>query len=272
MRALFVALVVLCSVGRAAFADPDPSDPLYKCNKAPPGTMIVVSFQPDTSLRDLTVWAIGFTCKNIVYSADVARHATAVTIISPEQDDAEAGAPAVRRRDRGDRARRRSEERLDHHQARAEHDPELPGRREQRQRATGAALPAARGTRGRPGARRRRARRRASRRSTIPHITITRALVDKILSNPMAVAKGARVVPAIANGKPSGFKLYAIRPGSIYARLGLANGDTLESINGFELTSADKALEVYTKLREATSLELVVVRSRKPLTLMISIR
>ncbi len=70
----------------------------------------------------------------------------------------------------------------------------------------------------------------------------------------MAVAKGARVVPAVKNGKPDGFKLYAIRPSSVYAKLGLQNGDTLQSINGFDLTSADKALEVYTKLREATSL------------------
>lgn len=84
---------------------------------------------------------------------------------------------------------------------------------------------------------------------------IDKSLVDKVLANPMAVAKGARVVPAVKNGKPDGFKLYAIRPSSVYSKLGLANGDTLQAINGFELTSADKALEVYTKLREATSLE-----------------
>ena len=51
---------------------------------------------------------------------------------------------------------------------------------------------------------------------------IDKALVDKVLANPMAVAKGARVVPAVKNGKPDGFKLYAIRPCSVYAKLGLA--------------------------------------------------
>ena len=93
---------------------------------------------------------------------------------------------------------------------------------------------------------------------------IDKSLVDKVLANPMAVAKGARVVPAVKNGKPDGFKLYAIRPSSVYAKLGLTNGDTLQSINGFELTSADKALEVYTKLREATSLEVEITRRGKP--------
>ena len=101
---------------------------------------------------------------------------------------------------------------------------------------------------------------------------IDKALVDKVLLNPMAVAKGARVVPSMKNGKPDGFKLYAIRPSSAFAKLGLTNGDTLQSINGFELTSADKALEVYTKLREATSLEVEVTRRGKPVTLKYSIK
>ncbi|HEU4734983.1 MAG TPA: type II secretion system protein GspC [Kofleriaceae bacterium] len=101
---------------------------------------------------------------------------------------------------------------------------------------------------------------------------IDKSLVEKVLLNPMAVAKGARVVPSMKNGKPDGFKLYAIRPSSAFAKLGLTNGDTLQSINGFELTSADKALEVYTKLREATSLEVEVTRRGKPVTLKYSIK
>jgi general secretion pathway protein C len=101
---------------------------------------------------------------------------------------------------------------------------------------------------------------------------IDKGLVEKILANPMGVAKGARVVPAVQNGKPNGFKLYAIRPSSVYAKIGLTNGDTLSAINGMELTTADKALEVYTKLREATSLEVEITRRGKPMTLKYTIR
>jgi general secretion pathway protein C len=92
---------------------------------------------------------------------------------------------------------------------------------------------------------------------------VSRQLVDKILSNPMAIAKGARVVPSVKDGKANGFKLYAIRPGSVYAQIGLANGDTIHAINGFDLTSPDKALEVYTKVKEATSLTVAVTRRGK---------
>ena len=58
---------------------------------------------------------------------------------------------------------------------------------------------------------------------------IDRAVVDKVLANPTAVGRGARIVPSIKNGKPNGFKLYAIRPSSVYAKIGLMNGDTLHT-------------------------------------------
>lgn len=101
---------------------------------------------------------------------------------------------------------------------------------------------------------------------------IDRSLVDKALANPMAIAKGARVVPSVKDGKSDGFKLYAIRQNSVYSKLGLSNGDTLQSINGFDLTSAEKALEVYTKLREASSLDVTLTRRGKPVNIKYSIR
>lgn len=101
---------------------------------------------------------------------------------------------------------------------------------------------------------------------------ISKDLVAKVTENPMAFMKGARVVPAMKNGKPEGIKLYAIRPSSPYAKLGLTNGDTLTSVNGFELTSAEKGLEIYQKLRSSTSLEVEVIRRGKPVTLKYSIK
>ena len=101
---------------------------------------------------------------------------------------------------------------------------------------------------------------------------IDKKVVDKILENPMSVARGARIVPSIKNGKANGFKLYAIRPSSVYAKIGLMNGDTIHSINGFDLTSPDKALEVYTKVRSASSLAVNATRRGKPISLNYSIK
>jgi general secretion pathway protein C len=101
---------------------------------------------------------------------------------------------------------------------------------------------------------------------------IDKSLVEKVLANPMGVAKGARVVPSMEHGKPNGFRLYAIQPSSVYAKLGFTNGDAVQAINGFELTSAERALEVYTKLREATSLQVEITRRGKPMTINYKIR
>ncbi|MBA3392218.1 MAG: hypothetical protein H0T89_06220 [Deltaproteobacteria bacterium] len=89
---------------------------------------------------------------------------------------------------------------------------------------------------------------------------VPRATVDRLLANPDAFARQARIVPAIRNGQPEGFKLYAIRPNTLWASIGLKNGDTIRAINGMPLTSLDKALEVYTKVKDATQLEIELSR------------
>ncbi len=101
---------------------------------------------------------------------------------------------------------------------------------------------------------------------------IDESLREKVLANPMSVARGARIVPSVKNGKPNGFKLYAIRPSSVYAKIGFRNGDTVHAINGYELTTPDKALEVYTKLKDAGNLSVTVTRRGKPVTLNYTIR
>jgi general secretion pathway protein C len=101
---------------------------------------------------------------------------------------------------------------------------------------------------------------------------VERSLVTKVLANPVAAGRGARIVPSIRNGRPDGFKLYRVRPSSVYARLGLKSGDTIHAVNGFELTSMDKALEVYTKVRESSNLAVSITRRGKPLTLKYTIR
>ncbi len=89
---------------------------------------------------------------------------------------------------------------------------------------------------------------------------VPRPTVERLIANPDAFARQARIVPAIRNGQPEGFKLYAIRPNTLWATIGLKNGDTIRAINGMPLTSLDKALEVYTKVKDATRLEIELNR------------
>ena len=104
------------------------------------------------------------------------------------------------------------------------------------------------------------------------HITMPRATVDALLGDPTKLTRGARLVPAVKNGSADGFKIYAIRPDSVYARLAFNNGDTIQTIDGVELSSADKALEVYTKARNATEIVVELIRRGTPMTLTITIK
>jgi general secretion pathway protein C len=90
--------------------------------------------------------------------------------------------------------------------------------------------------------------------------TVDRALVEKLLQNTTMLATSARFVPSIKDGKPNGFKLYAIRPNSIFGKIGLQNGDTVKAINGNDMTTPDAALALYSKLRSASHLSVQVER------------
>ena len=104
------------------------------------------------------------------------------------------------------------------------------------------------------------------------HYEIDRALVDKVLADPNLVVRSARIVPSIKDGKANGFKMYAIRPSSLHAKIGLENGDTVHTLNGQELTSPEKALDAYAKLAAATSITIGLTRRGAPLTLELKIK
>jgi general secretion pathway protein C len=101
---------------------------------------------------------------------------------------------------------------------------------------------------------------------------VDRDLINKFLGAPQTLARSARIVPSIKDGQPDGFRLYAIRPDSPYAKIGLMNGDTIRAINGHEITTPDKALEVYSKVRNASHITVSLTRHGESKTLDYSIR
>jgi general secretion pathway protein C len=80
---------------------------------------------------------------------------------------------------------------------------------------------------------------------------VKKSVLDGTLSNLNSVATQARIVPSFKNGVANGFKVFSIQPNSFYSAIGVENGDVVQKINGYEINSPDKALEIYQKLREA---------------------
>ena len=89
---------------------------------------------------------------------------------------------------------------------------------------------------------------------------IDRGVVDKILENQSELMRQARIVPEQENGKVVGIRMFGIRPETLLGTLGMENGDRLQTINGFDMASPEKALEAYARLRTADKLVVQVNR------------
>ena len=104
------------------------------------------------------------------------------------------------------------------------------------------------------------------------NFNIDRIVVDKIIENQAELMKTARIVPEQVNGKTIGIKLLNIRSDTLLGKLGLQAGDILQTINGFDMTSPEKALEAYAKLRTAPEIQVGVVRGGKPTNIVFAIK
>ena len=85
---------------------------------------------------------------------------------------------------------------------------------------------------------------------------VPRDELQKAMDNMSQLASQARIVPSFKNGESQGFKIFAIKPNSLYTKLGIQNGDIIKRVNGFDINSPDKALELYSKLQNSNRIEI----------------
>jgi general secretion pathway protein C len=101
---------------------------------------------------------------------------------------------------------------------------------------------------------------------------VDRGTLDKILENQADLMRQARVTPVQENGRTVGIRMNGIREDSLLGTLGMKNGDQLRTINGFDMSSPEKALEAYARLRTADKLTVQINRGGKNMNLDYSIR
>lgn len=104
------------------------------------------------------------------------------------------------------------------------------------------------------------------------HYVIRRALFKELMDNPDQLARQARVVPHYKDGTTQGFKLYGIRRGSIFRRLGIKNGDRITSVNNQKLGTPSQSIAVFERLKRARRLELQLHRRGKPIELVVELK
>lgn len=92
---------------------------------------------------------------------------------------------------------------------------------------------------------------------------IAEADVDKGLENLPLLLTQARAVPYFKDGRAIGLRLFAIKTGSLYEKVGLRNGDILKSINGNSLGDISQAIKLFEQLKEEKSITLLLERAKK---------
>ncbi len=93
------------------------------------------------------------------------------------------------------------------------------------------------------------------------------------LANMSSLLTQVRAVPNVTKeGIADGFKLFSIKKGSIFDKIGFKDHDVVKRVNGVELDSAEKGLELFQALRNEKSFLVDIDRSDAKKTLTFNIQ
>ncbi len=90
---------------------------------------------------------------------------------------------------------------------------------------------------------------------------VDEADLDQALENLPLLLTQARAVPFFKEGRAVGLRLFAIKSGSLFEKIGLQNGDVLKSVNGNSLGDLSQAMQLFQKLKEERSISVVLDRN-----------
>ncbi|OFV89478.1 MAG: hypothetical protein A3J75_00105 [Acidobacteria bacterium RBG_16_68_9] len=101
---------------------------------------------------------------------------------------------------------------------------------------------------------------------------IDRGEVDRAFENLSQLFTQMRAVPHFEGGKTVGFRLFAIRRGSLFDRIGLRNGDVIKRINSVEMNDPSRALAMLDEFRNERDLTVQLLRNRQAQTVRYQVR
>ncbi len=98
--------------------------------------------------------------------------------------------------------------------------------------------------------------------------TIRRSDIQESISDINSLLSQAQVRSHTSeDGSPGGLSINNIKAGSIYAKMGLRNGDVVQGVGGNPITSPDDILSLYEELKSGSSLSIQIMRNGREYTL-----
>lgn len=91
--------------------------------------------------------------------------------------------------------------------------------------------------------------------------TVAEAELSDALANLPLLLSQARAVPYFRNGQSIGMRLFAIRSGSLYEKLGMKNGDIITAVNENSLSDPTQALRLFEQLKNERSIKVKMERN-----------
>jgi general secretion pathway protein C len=101
---------------------------------------------------------------------------------------------------------------------------------------------------------------------------IDRSMLEENLQDLTKLGMQARIVPNYEDGKYHGFRLVGIRPDSLYKAIGLESGDLVKRVNGRDIDTPNRAIELFDQLRTSPTISLDVERRGQKVTMTYSIK
>jgi type II secretion system protein C len=102
---------------------------------------------------------------------------------------------------------------------------------------------------------------------------LSKSLADRIKSdNTVVMSSLAIKLSTDAAGKANGYKVVSVDKGSLANKLGIMQDDVLQEVNGFQLKNAEDSKKAHETLRNASKLEVKLLRRGKVETLRYEIR
>ena len=104
------------------------------------------------------------------------------------------------------------------------------------------------------------------------HYVLDRREVDNAVENLPQILTKARIIPNFSNGKPDGFRIFSIVPDSLYAKIGLKNGDILHRVNDIEVKDPQNVMKIFEQMKDESHIRVDLVRNNQKETLSYEIR
>lgn len=98
-------------------------------------------------------------------------------------------------------------------------------------------------------------------------VRLERSQMDDAVQNVNQLLQQVRILPHFQDGKPDGLSFTNIKANSIFAKMGLRNGDVILGVDDQQIKTVDDALDLYQRLKSSDHVRLQINRQGRHKTI-----